>query len=135
MDAMMNSTAERVPNVMVVEDEALLVILYEDAIRSAGANSITAYSLDEGLEAIHDSIDVAILDIRLGEQKVFPIAYRLLEIGVPFLFCSGTVEDMPKGAFSDVPLVNKPAKAEVVVSKALSLIKKVAGLRTVKPAK
>lgn len=125
MDAITNFTSDnRKTTVMVVEDEVLLLMLYEDAIEEAGARAVSADSLSDGLAALDLSIDVAILDIRLGDEKVFPLAYKLLEIGIPFLFCSGTADDMPKGAFSDVPLMNKPVKAQVVVERALTLIRR-----------
>lgn len=107
--------------VLVVEDEPILLMMYEDAVIDAGAGVRTASSVGEALDKLGLEIDVAILDIRLGDEKVFPVAYRLLEIGIPFLFCSGTAGDMPEGVFSQIPLMHKPVSADRVVACAMEL--------------
>jgi len=112
------------PLVLVVEDEPLILMLYEDAIEHAGGRARTAMSVQEGLDAVSLEVDVAILDIRLGDEKVFPVAYKLLEAGIPFLFCSGTGGDMPQGVFSQIRLISKPVRAEVVVADAMSLARR-----------
>lgn len=107
--------------VLVVEDEFMLLMNYENAIEDAGCRYLSASTLGEGVALISDDIDVAILDIRLGEERVFPLAYKLVERGIPFLFCSGTATDMPDGMFSEVPLMNKPVNANLVVGAAIEL--------------
>lgn len=107
--------------VMVVEDEPFLLINYECAIEDAGCKYVSASTLQDGLKAVTDDIDVAILDIRLGEDRVFTLAYRLAEFGIPFLFCSGTAEDMPEGIFSDAKMLNKPVSAKIVVAAAIEI--------------
>lgn len=107
--------------ILVVEDEPMLLIMYEDAVMDAGASVISASSLGEAMDSLEAAIDVAILDIRLGDERVFPVAYRLLEAGIPFLFCSGTAGDMPEGDFSQILLMHKPVSAQRVVTCALGL--------------
>lgn len=109
------------PLVLVVEDEPFLLMMYEDAVFDSGADVRTATSVAEALDSLSVDVDVAILDIRLGDEKVFPVAYRLIEVGIPFLFCSGTAFDMPEGVFSQIPLLHKPVPAERVVTCALGL--------------
>lgn len=107
--------------VMVVEDEPFLLIGYECALEDAGCRFISASNLRDGLDCVTNEIDVAILDIRLGEDRVFPLAYRLAESRIPFVFCSGTAEDMPEGMFSDVRLLHKPVSAAIVVQAAIEV--------------
>jgi DNA-binding response OmpR family regulator len=113
--------------VLVVEDEPFLLMTYEDALTDAGARYLSASSVGEALSLLTLDVDVAILDIRLGDEKVFPVAYRLMEEGIPFLFCSGTGGDMPEGMFSQAPLIPKPANAALVVGEAIALARR-AGL-------
>lgn len=110
--------------VLVVEDEPMLLMTYEDALDEAGARWISAASLSEAMSIFSLDVDVAILDIRLGNEKVFPLAIRLMDAGIPFLFCSGTASDMTDGVFEEILLINKPANASMVVSKALSLARR-----------
>ena len=114
--------------VLVVEDEPMLLMTYEDALSDAGARWLSASSVNEALGLLTDDVDVAILDIRLGDEKVFPVAHDLLARGIPFLFCSGTAGDMADGLFSEILLIHKPANAGMVVDKALSIARQAAGL-------
>ena len=54
------------------------------------------------------TIDAAVLDVNLGGETVFPLAERLAEAGIPFIFASahGT-KGLPK-EFADRPVVAKP---------------------------
>lgn len=110
--------------VLVVEDEPMLLMTYEDALADEGVRWLSAASLAEAMDVFSVDVDVAILDIRLGNEKVFPVAVRLMDAGIPFLFCSGTASDMPKGMFEDIILINKPANAAMVVRRALALAKR-----------
>ena len=59
--------------VLVVEDEALVSMLVEEALRLAGSADI----------------DAALLDVNLGGRPIFPVADSLKARGVPFAFASG----------------------------------------------
>jgi len=77
-------------SVMLVEDSLIIALDAEDILTRLGAE-LTAVST---VEAAHDALDgdapdFAVLDINLGDQTSFPVADRLLEMGVPFFFASG----------------------------------------------
>jgi hypothetical protein len=60
--------------------------------------------------------DFAILDINIGQALVFPVAAKLNERGVPFVFSSGrTWSDFPE-QFSRHPLFPKPLEPEALTS-------------------
>ena len=82
--------------VLIVDDEFLIAIELEAVFRDAGAAEvIICGSVSEALEAIdEDGFDVAVLDVRLGSETSDPVADRLDEDGVPFIFYSG--QDLPK---------------------------------------
>lgn len=121
-DAVHPESVTHRPLVLVVEDEPLLLMLYEDAVAAAGGDVITAMTVSEGLDALARRVDVAILDIRLAQgERVFPVARRLVEEGVPFLFCTGTAHDMPAGEFASARIMAKPISADRVVAEAMAM--------------
>jgi DNA-binding response OmpR family regulator len=52
--------------------------------------------------------DLAILDVNLKGENVWPVATRLKEQGVPFVIASGGHVDPPPREFESVPLIEKP---------------------------
>ena len=85
--------------ILVVEDEYFLAIEIEDALTTAGAEVIGPISDLEGAMAQvrDDGFDLAVLDINLGGDLVYPIADALKERDVPFLFASAyTSADIPE---------------------------------------
>ena len=51
---------------------------------------------------------VAILDIGLGDETVYPVADALRTRGIPFMFATGySAWVIPKG-YADVPVAEKP---------------------------
>jgi len=75
----------------VVEDEPLISMLLETMLEDAGCNVVaTASSLKAGLAALEGKeLDLAILDMSLGQDSSFPIADALQQRGIPFMFASG----------------------------------------------
>jgi light-regulated signal transduction histidine kinase (bacteriophytochrome) len=78
-------------DVLLVEDSLIIALDAEDIVSRLGAESVaTAATIDSALDQIDaNTPSVAILDINLGDRTSFPIADRLLDLGVPFLFATG----------------------------------------------
>lgn len=76
---------------LLVEDSLIISLDAEDIVMRLGAETVVIHATAQGaldyLEASKPS--VAILDINLGDRTSFPVADRLLELGVPFIFASG----------------------------------------------
>ena len=96
--------------IMVVEDEMFVAMLVEDILSNAGYRVIKAARVDKALEmAAGDApIDAALLDINLNGVEVFPVALKLREMGVPFVFASGYGREGLPADFSDAPVLQKP---------------------------
>jgi response regulator RpfG family c-di-GMP phosphodiesterase len=78
--------------VIVVEDDSMICLLFEDMLSDLGCQVVgTACDIKRATElALGDeSVDVAILDVNLGGQVVFPVADILFRRGIPFLFATG----------------------------------------------
>lgn len=105
-------------HILVVEDEAFVAIMLETILEGFGCDVVgVAGTLSRGLEYVADetlAIDGAVLDINLGGEKVFPVAERLLERGVPFIFCTGYGAEGLPGEFAGVPTVAKPYLEETL---------------------
>ena len=103
--------------VMLVEDSLIIALDAEDVLGRLGADRVTTASTVEGaldiLEGTQPSL--AMLDINLGDRDSFPIADRLKEMGVPFLFASGYGEQaqLPDN-HAGRPVVQKPYTLENV---------------------
>jgi CheY-like chemotaxis protein len=79
--------------IMVVEDEYLIALNIEMAIVDLGASVMGPFSrVDDALAALQGGAnlpDAAILDINVGGRRVFPVAARLQERHIPFVFATG----------------------------------------------
>jgi len=77
--------------VLVVEDELLVALLVEDMLADAGCIVVGPFArVPEALAAARtETVDVALLDVNIAGEKVFPVAHVLEERGVPFLFVTG----------------------------------------------
>ena len=77
--------------VLIVEDEMLVALLIETFLVDWGCVTAGPYSsVAEALEAVESiEVDLAILDVNLGNEKSYPIAEALDSRGKPFLFLSG----------------------------------------------
>lgn len=97
-------------NILVVEDEPLIAMMLEDFLESLGHSVIaTCESVTEALaEADRGGFDLAILDVNLKGESVWPVATRLREKNVPFVIATGGHVDPPPAEFANVPVIEKP---------------------------
>ncbi|MCF7701611.1 response regulator [Loktanella sp. M215] len=77
--------------VLVVEDEFLLAMMMEDLLLDEGCIVVGPFSrVAEALVAArNEEIDLAVLDVNVAEEKVFPVATQLEARGVPFILLTG----------------------------------------------
>jgi CheY-like chemotaxis protein len=97
-------------SILIVEDEPLIAMMLEDFLETLG-HSIhrTCDNLDDALVAVEmDGFDVAILDVNLKGEAVWPVAERLRAKNIPFVIASGGQLEPPPAAFAGVPSLDKP---------------------------
>ena len=110
-------------HVLLVEDELLIALDLQLSIEDEGASVDLADGVASGLAALarHQESqrlpDVALLDVRLGDGEVFPVADALAAAGVPIVFHSGhaQVADL-SDAYPGAAVLCKPAPIDRVVS-------------------
>jgi DNA-binding response OmpR family regulator len=113
--------------VLIVEDDALLLMELESILLEAGAVIAgCCRTLKEGLAAANsDGVAVAILDVRLGRDTIAPVARKLASRGTPFLFYTGQVETDPILAeWTDRTILTKPAQPSVIVAAVANLLRR-----------
>ena len=96
--------------ILIVEDESLLSLLLEDMLTELGCEVMgAASSVAEAIEAVGKvSVDVAILDIKLGGEKSFPVAEALAARGIPFVFATGYGDGQVDDRWADRHVLQKP---------------------------
>jgi CheY-like chemotaxis protein len=96
--------------VLVVEDEMLVAMELEEALRSFGCLVVgPASRIRHALQLASEAeIDAAVLDVNVAGEKVFPVAEVLARRGVPFVFATGYGAAGIDGAFRDRPILQKP---------------------------
>jgi DNA-binding NtrC family response regulator len=112
--------------VLVVEDEMLIAIMLEDMIRDLGGSVAgSASRLHHARQIAQDAsihLDLAVLDVNLAGEEVFPLASILSERGVPFAFSTGYGSAGLPEPWRGRPTLQKPFTIEqvgTVLAKAL----------------
>jgi CheY-like chemotaxis protein len=97
--------------VLVVEDEYFLADDLVQAIGQLGAEVLGPVpTREEALELVATAgpIDLAVLDINLEGEAVYPVADALVARGVPFLFATGYSRVLVPDRYQHVPRWEKP---------------------------
>jgi CheY-like chemotaxis protein len=104
-------------NVLIVEDDLLIALDFEDMMISLGAKTVrTAATVARALEMITDRApDFALLDVGLIRENSFAIAERLDALEVPFIFVTGYgANGAFPPAFAGKPILSKPCSTEAL---------------------
>ena len=85
-------------------------MMLEDFLLSLGHEvAAICETVGEALEACEAArFDIAILDVNLKGESVWPVAARLRDLGIPFVLASGGYVDPPPPEFAAVPMIDKP---------------------------
>jgi CheY-like chemotaxis protein len=104
--------------VLVVEDEAIIAALIENALVEEGCSVIgPVATLARALEAIEKTkVDAALLDISVNGRDTYPVADILAARGVPFIFVSGfTLKDLPT-SYRHCAHITKPFEPSAIIT-------------------
>ncbi|QFY61113.1 response regulator [Rhizobium grahamii] len=100
--------------VLVMEDDYLQASNLTVALEDHGSDVVGPFSdLQGGMSALsRGAVDVAILDIRLGTERVFELADRLAMLKIPFLFVTGYDGGEIPERFKTVQRLLKPVELD-----------------------
>ena len=95
---------------LVVEDEVAISLLLEDMLLDIGCEVVgPAGRLSAAAElAANETLDLAVLDVNLGGQPIYPVAEALAARGIPFVFSTGYGSAGIDEPFRDRPVLQKP---------------------------
>lgn len=114
--------------VLVVEDEVLIGMVLEDILDMLGCTLAgSAATMDEAWKLAESlDYDIAILDVNVGADPVYPLADKLLARGVPIVFATGSLPDSLPSRFGACGVLEKPyvyAGVEAAIGKAWATAK------------
>ncbi|HEX4043726.1 MAG TPA: response regulator, partial [Xanthobacteraceae bacterium] len=105
--------------VLVVEDDAILLMDLETILSEAGAEIVgSCRTVRDALAAIGKRpLSVAVLDVRIGGETIAPVVRQLGKHGTPFVFYTGQVgKDPALAEWSGSRIVAKPASGRTIVA-------------------
>ncbi|HET6804519.1 MAG TPA: response regulator [Frateuria sp.] len=96
--------------ILLVEDEMLVAMLLEDMLVEAGHTIVGPMArIDQAVEAARsEAIDLAILDVNVGGEEVYPVAEALASREIPFAFATGYGAHGLAEPWQDRPTLQKP---------------------------
>jgi CheY-like chemotaxis protein len=112
--------------VLVVEDEMMIAMLVEDMLADLGCAVVgPAHGLGVALDLARSTadLDVALLDVNLSGQPVFPVADALRERNIPIIFCTGYGDAGLREADRGAPVLQKPYRAKDLADTLASALK------------
>ena len=112
-----NGTAALPDDVLIVEDDPIIALDFEDTILGFGVKTVrTAGSVAKALKMIADRApDFALLDVGLVREKSFAIAERLDVLKIPYVFVTGYGRDVRlPAALADKPRLPKPYSTDAL---------------------
>lgn len=97
--------------VAIVEDEVLIAILLEDILDMLGCDVVGPATTLAEAGALLDGgkpLDMAILDVNLGSDPVYPVADKLMAAGVEVIFATGSHRSVLPERFAGCKILEKP---------------------------
>ncbi|WP_342641526.1 response regulator [Rhodoligotrophos ferricapiens] len=96
--------------VFLVEDEGSVALLIEAMLEDLGCIVVASAAHLSKAQRLAGEIaaDLAVLDVNIGGQLVFPVCDILAERGIPFIFSSGYGADGLRPNLRTWPVLKKP---------------------------
>ncbi len=103
-------------SILIVEDESLIAMMLEDFLDSMGHQIAgTCESVPEAMSRVGEGgFDVAILDVNLKGERIWPVADRLAELGIPYVLATGGHIEPPPEAHAGAPVLSKPFTIDAI---------------------
>ena len=96
--------------VLVVEDEIFVAMLIEQLLLDLGCDVVGPDSnVADSLALVAlERLDAAVLDVKLGTERVFPVADSLRYAGAPLVFVTGYDRSALTVTYAAHPMIQKP---------------------------
>jgi DNA-binding response OmpR family regulator len=102
--------------VLVVEDEMLIAFFIEDCLNKLGYEVVgpACRVANASLLVNTEAFDLALLDINVAGEEIYPVASELRTRGIPFIFLSGYGSSCLSGEWKNSPILPKPFAPEAL---------------------
>ena len=110
---------EQQTRIFIVEDEVMIAFEMSDTLEDLGFTVVgpSVHLEDAKIKAREDEIDIAFLDVNLGEGKTSrPVAEILRERGIPFVYITAYDRDQISFVTDNDRVVKKPISSSKLVS-------------------
>lgn len=104
--------------ILIVEDQYAIALDLSESLAQEGATTVGPLcSLQDALNALETAgpLDAAVLDIRLLGESVYPVADRLDELHVPYVFTTGCEANEIPERYRFVPRFDKPVRMTSII--------------------
>jgi len=91
-------------------------MMLEDFLESLGYRVAgTCETVADALRRVEEGgFDVAIIDVNLNGERVWPVADRLAARGIPYVLATGGHIDPPPAAHASAPVLSKPFTLDAI---------------------
>jgi CheY-like chemotaxis protein len=104
-------------SVLVVEDDCVIALDFEETLSAAGARVIgPALTIDAAVDLLHrfPLLDVALLDVNIAGTAVFDLADELTRREIPIVFTTGYERTQIPLRFDAAPHCPKPTRVSTI---------------------
>ena len=102
-------TSETGKRVLLVEDDPVVAMVVEDALRDLGLQVLVDLNLVDALNEIETGeFDAALIDVGLRGESAYPMMIALRERNVPFVVMSGGDLTTLAAEFPQIRMMSKP---------------------------
>jgi DNA-binding NtrC family response regulator len=111
---------------LVVEDEIIILLELEAVLLDAGAAVRLCGTVAQALYLVNheEAFAAAVLDIRVGQSDIAPVARALERRGIPFVFYTGQTQFEPvRAQWPTCPIVTKPAPSWMITGAVARLLR------------
>lgn len=108
-------------SILVLEDESIVAFAIKGYLKVAGAQSVKiANNLGQAQKLSPDSIDAAILDIRLPDGTSYDLAKQLISQNIAVVFHSGHTSEEDTSHFPGAVFCAKPSRPDKLAAALLA---------------
>ncbi len=106
------------PRILVVEDEPFIAMLLEDMLDELGFKITASFPQVAEAEKYLASaeVDIALLDVNVGTEKIDPVADLLAARNCPFIFTTGYGQKGVPENHAGRPVLQKPFQIDDLAS-------------------